>query len=95
MCGFGLRAVRQAMGSLAGNDKLVLFVSPEARAPGAGFHLAFTAASEEAVRQFHAAALQLGGADVGGPGLRANYGPNCYAAFVLDPDGTKLEAVCQ
>ncbi len=78
-----------------GNDKLAVFVSPLARAPGAGFHLAFTAESEGAVRQFHAAALRLGGTNAGSPGLRDNYSPTYYAAFVLDPDGVKLEAVCQ
>lgn len=82
-------------GPPGGNDKLALFVTAEARAPGVGFHVAFTAASQDAVRQFHAAALQLGATDVGGPGLRENYGPTYYAAFVLDPDGTKLEAVSQ
>jgi catechol 2,3-dioxygenase-like lactoylglutathione lyase family enzyme len=82
-------------GSPGGNDKLALFVSPMARAPGAGFHLAFTAASEEAVKQFHAAGLQLGGTDAGAPGLRENYSPTYYAAFLFDPDGVKLEAVCQ
>lgn len=82
-------------GPPGGNDKLALFETRGARAPGAGFHLAFTAASEEAVRQFHAAALQLGGTDAGGPGLREKYGPTYYAAFVFDPDGAKLEAVCQ
>ncbi len=82
-------------GSPGGSDKLALFVSPTAPALGAGFHLAFTAPTEDAVRQFHAAALELGGRDAGGPGLRENYGPTYYAAFVFDPDGAKLEAVCQ
>ncbi len=78
-----------------GNDKLALFSHRSARAPGAGFHLAFTAPSEEAVRQFHAAAVELGGADAGRPALRERYSPTYYAAFVLDPDGWKLEAVRQ
>ncbi len=78
-----------------GNDKLALFSDPAARAPGAGFHLAFSAPSEEAVRQFHAAAVELGGTDAGGAALREKYSPTYYAAFVLDPDGWKLEAVRQ
>jgi catechol 2,3-dioxygenase-like lactoylglutathione lyase family enzyme len=82
-------------GSPGGNDKLALFVTASVRAPGAGFHIAFTATSEEAVRQFHAVALQLGGTDAGLPGLRENYSPTYYAAFVFDLEGTKLEAVCQ
>jgi hypothetical protein len=47
------------------------------------------------VDRFHAAALQFGGVDQGAPGLRLHYGPTYYAAFVLDPDGYKLEATHQ
>jgi catechol 2,3-dioxygenase-like lactoylglutathione lyase family enzyme len=58
-----------------------------------GFHLAFLAPSREAVDRFHAAALAQGGSDKGAPGLRPHYGPNYYAAFVLDLDGYWIEAV--
>ncbi len=78
-----------------GPDKLALFPSEAAVAPGEGFHLAFVAESHEAVRRFHAAALAAGGADAGPPGLRPRYSPTYFAAFVVDPDGYKLEAVCQ
>lgn len=68
--------------------------------PGAGagvasgpIHLAFQAPDRAAVRTFHAAALAAGGRDNGGPGLRPDYHPNYYAAFVLDPDGNNVEAV--
>lgn len=64
-----------------------------ARAPGQGFHLAFSAPSREAVDRFHAAALQRGGSDNGVPGLRPDYGETYYAAFVVDPDGHRIEAV--
>jgi catechol 2,3-dioxygenase-like lactoylglutathione lyase family enzyme len=57
-------------------------------------HLAFVADSHEAVRHFHAAALTHGGRDNGGPGYRERYHPHYYAAFVLDPDGYNVEAVC-
>jgi len=77
------------------NDKLLLNLRPGAQAPGAGFHLAFVAPSREAVDRFHAAALAHGGADNGAPGLRARYSPTYYAAFVIDPDGHRIEAVCQ
>lgn len=78
------------------NDKFALFARPgEAAAPGAGFHLAFAAPSRSAVDEFHAAALLLGGQDLGAPGLRTHYAPTYYAAFVADPDGYKLEAVHQ
>lgn len=64
-----------------------------ARPPGPGFHLAFAAPSREAVDQFHAAALAHGGQDNGAPGPRPDYGPYYYAAFVIDPDGHRIEAV--
>lgn len=62
-------------------------------APGNGTHVCFKAASEEEVAAFHAKALALGGSDDGPPGLRPEYMPNYYAAFVRDPDGNKIEAV--
>ena len=58
-----------------------------------GFHLAFAAPSREAVNAFHLAALASGGQDNGAPGLRPDYGPNYYAAFAIDLDGHRLEAV--
>lgn len=79
-----------------GNDRLALKLqSGPVTPPGPGFHLAFVAESAAAVDRFHAAALTSGGTDEGAPGLRPHYGPNYYAAFVLDPDGHKLEAVFQ
>lgn len=56
-------------------------------------HIAFHATTREAVRAFHTAALSAGGRDNGGPGLR-DYHPNYYGAFVFDPDGHNIEAVC-
>jgi catechol 2,3-dioxygenase-like lactoylglutathione lyase family enzyme len=77
-------------------DGLALFARPaEAAAPGPGFHLALIAPSRAAVDAFHAAALEAGGRDAGAPGLRPRYGPTYYAAFVVDPEGHKLEAVHQ
>jgi catechol 2,3-dioxygenase-like lactoylglutathione lyase family enzyme len=61
---------------------------------GEGTHVAFTVGTRAAVEAFHAAALAAGGRDNGGPGLRPIYGPNYYAAFVFDPDGINVEAVC-
>lgn len=58
-------------------------------------HLAFTAHDRETVKAFHAAALRNGGMDNGGPGIRERYHANYYAAYVLDPDGNNIEAVCQ
>lgn len=83
-------------GEAGGPDRLALFVHPgAARPPGPGFHLAFRAPDRVAVDRFHATALAHGGRDGGAPGLRAHYSPTYYAAFVLDPDGYKLEAVHQ
>ncbi|MFM9942859.1 MAG: VOC family protein [Hyphomicrobiaceae bacterium] len=83
-------------GEAGGPDRLALFAHPgAARAPGPGFHLAFRAATRVAVDGFHAAALAHGGSDAGAPGLRPQYSATYYAAFVIDPDGHKLEAVHQ
>jgi catechol 2,3-dioxygenase-like lactoylglutathione lyase family enzyme len=57
-------------------------------------HLAFTARNRKEVDAFYAAALKAGGRDNGPPGLRPHYHPNYYAAFVIDPDGHNIEAVC-
>lgn len=57
-------------------------------------HVAFTAASREAVDAFYHAALAAGATDNGPPGIRAHYHPSYYGAFVLDPDGHNVEAVC-
>lgn len=56
-------------------------------------HVAFKGPSRESVKKFHAAALKHGGKDNGAPGLRADYGPHYWAAFVLDPDGNNVEVV--
>lgn len=63
--------------------------------PGPVFHLAFTATSHDVVDAFYAAALSAGGRNNGPPGLRPHYSPTYYAAFVIDPDGYRLEAVYQ
>lgn len=59
-----------------------------------GAHVAFRARDRAAVDEFHRRGLAAGGRDNGAPGLRPDYGPNCYAAFVIDHDGNNLEAVC-
>jgi catechol 2,3-dioxygenase-like lactoylglutathione lyase family enzyme len=62
--------------------------------PGPGRHVAFAARSRAEVDAFHAAALAAGGRDNGAPGLRPHYHADYYGAFVLDPDGNNIEAVC-
>lgn len=64
-------------------------------APATPVHLAWSAPDRASVRAFHAAALAAGGKDNGAPGLRDVYGPDYYAAFVIDPDGHNVEAVCR
>jgi catechol 2,3-dioxygenase-like lactoylglutathione lyase family enzyme len=61
---------------------------------GQGTHVAFAVDTRAEVDAFHAAALAAGGTDHGAPGIRAHYHPNYYGAFVLDPDGMNIEAVC-
>ncbi len=61
--------------------------------PSPGFHLAFAAKTRAEVAAFHSAALRAGGKDNGAPGLRPEYGPAYYAAFIIDPDGYEIEAV--
>ena len=65
---------------------------PVAADKDSGLHLCFKADDREAVEGFHKAALAAGGKDNGKPGLRADYGAGYYAAFVIDPDGYRLEA---
>ena len=88
------RAVGYGPPGFAGEAPLALIAhGVDARPPGAGFHLALTAPSREAVARFHRAALAHGGIDEGAPGIREHYDPGYYAAFVRDPDGHRLEAV--
>lgn len=62
-------------------------------APGPGFHLAFAAPSREAVDAWHAQGIALGATNRGTPKIWAEFGPNYYAAYLIDPDGWQLEAV--
>lgn len=74
------------------NDaSLCLFETGERTAP---LHIAFVAQTRAQVDAFHRAALAAGGTDNGPPGLRPKYHANYYAAFVIDPDGHNIEAVC-
>ena len=59
-----------------------------------GLHFCLTAPTRKSVEAFHKAALATGGKDNGKPGLRDDYGPDYFAAFVIDPDGYRLEAYC-
>ena len=67
-------------------------ITPE---PTSGLHFSFVAPSRDSVSKFHAGALEAGGQDNGKPGLRKDYSDNYYAAFVIDPDGYRIEAHCE
>ncbi|MFP5305211.1 MAG: VOC family protein [Gammaproteobacteria bacterium] len=71
-----------------------LWLYEDKTAKPSGTHVAFRAASRAAVDRFHRDGLAAGGRDHGAPGLRADYAPSYYAAFLLDPDGNNVEAVC-
>ena len=62
--------------------------------PKGGTHVAFTAGTRAEVDAFYRAAIAAGGRDNGAPGLRPEYHPHYYGAFVFDPDGNNIEAVC-
>ena len=78
---------------LGADGKPDLWVGPSPEGTPHKQHLAFAAKSRAAVDQFHAAALAAGATDNGKPGVRTEYHPNYYAAFVLDPDGHNIEVV--
>ncbi len=81
--------------AMLGRDGTPAFWFGDVDAPTPGpIHVAFAAADRAQVDAFHAAALAAGGEDNGAPGIRAEYHPNYYGAFVLDPDGHNIEAVC-
>jgi len=61
---------------------------------GAGTHIAFRAPDHAAIRKFHAEGVKAGGRDNGGAGDRVDYSPTYFAAFLIDPDGNNVEAVC-
>ena len=80
-------------GTEPGKDRFAIKSSISSQSLGAQGHLAFAAPSRPAVDQFHIAALENGAIDNGPAGIRAHYGPNYYAAFIIDLDGHHIEAV--
>ncbi len=93
----GLEVVMEPMPRAAGfgeAGKPWFWIMARGRPVVRGVHLAFAAADRDAVDAFHAAALAAGGTDNGAPGPRPIYHASYYGAFVLDPDGNNVEAVC-
>jgi catechol 2,3-dioxygenase-like lactoylglutathione lyase family enzyme len=91
-----IRAARALVGYGYGADSISFWVvSAERPVPAdekSGLHFCFTAPDAAAVDAFHALALRSGGQDNGAPGLRPIYGADYYAAFIIDPDGYRIEA---
>ena len=91
-----VRAARAMTGYGYGTDVISFWITAAERPvppdEKSGLHICFAAPTAAAVDAFHAAALQAGGRDNGGPGPREVYGPDYYAAFVIDPDGYRIEA---
>jgi catechol 2,3-dioxygenase-like lactoylglutathione lyase family enzyme len=93
----GLTILLEPRGEAAGfgrDGKPFFWIEARGRPVQGRLHVAFTAEARETVDAFHAAALAAGGTDNGAPGPRAHYHPHYYGAYVLDPDGNNVEAVC-
>jgi catechol 2,3-dioxygenase-like lactoylglutathione lyase family enzyme len=75
-------------------DAPALWLYQDAKVARIGTHVAFRAPERKAVDRFYAAGREAGGVDNGAPGVRADYAPTYYAAFLIDPDGNNVEAVC-
>jgi len=83
----------EAHAGFGANDKAFFWIGTGAK-PKGGAHVAFAVGTRAEVDAFHRAAIAAGGRDNGAPGLRPEYHPNYYGAFVFDPDGNNVEAVC-
>jgi catechol 2,3-dioxygenase-like lactoylglutathione lyase family enzyme len=90
--GHGVCSRDASSAGLGPKDAPALWIYGGAKA-GEGARIAFRAPDRAAVAQFHAEGLKQGGRDNGKPGLRADYSPTYYAAFLVDPDGNNVEAV--
>jgi catechol 2,3-dioxygenase-like lactoylglutathione lyase family enzyme len=92
----GITLIMEPMGAAAGFGARgePFFWLEAGRAPATEVHVAFLAEDRATVDAFHAAAVAAGGTDNGAPGVRAMYHPDYYGAYVLDPDGNNVEAVC-
>lgn len=96
----GLRMLNQDAVSVDYGATTICFsletpVDGQPATPGNGVHIAFETADRAAVRAFYAEALRAGGRDAGPPGMRPQYSPHYYGAFVYDLDGNKIEAMTE
>jgi catechol 2,3-dioxygenase-like lactoylglutathione lyase family enzyme len=83
----------EAHAGFGANDKAFFWIGTGLK-PKGGTHVAFTVGTRAEVDAFYRAAIAAGGRDNGAPGLRPEYHPHYYGAFVFDPDGNNIEAVC-
>lgn len=93
----GLTLVMEPAGAAAGfgeEGKPSVWIEARGTPVKGRLHIAFGVDSRDKVEAFHAAAVEAGGTDNGAPGVRETYHPDYYAAYVLDPDGNNIEAVC-
>lgn len=93
----GLTLLLEPEGEAAGfgrSGKPFFWIEAQGRPVRGRLHVAFAVEDRETVDAFHAAALEAGAIDNGAPGVRAIYHPQYYGAYVLDPDGHNIEAVC-
>jgi catechol 2,3-dioxygenase-like lactoylglutathione lyase family enzyme len=84
----------EGVGGFGEGQKPYFWIATRGPAPQTAVHVAFDADDRGTVDDFHAAALAAGGTDNGAPGVRELYHPHYYGAYVLDPDGNNVEAVC-
>jgi catechol 2,3-dioxygenase-like lactoylglutathione lyase family enzyme len=82
------------IGGFGERQRPFFWIATGGRSAQSGVHVAFAAENRAAVDAFHAAALEAGATDNGAPGVREIYHPAYYGAYVLDPDGNNVEAVC-
>ena len=92
--GYEARAQDETSGAFGAKGSYSLWLYADAKLAHSLVHMAFTAGSRAAVDAFYRAGLRAGGRDNGAPGLRKDYSPTYYGAFLFDPDGNNVEAVC-
>ena len=85
---------KEQYAGFAGPDKGGILIAHREGVSHGFAHVAILAKDRATVRKFYEAAMKAGGSDNGGAGVRPNYSPTYYGAFVLDPDGHNIEAVC-
>jgi catechol 2,3-dioxygenase-like lactoylglutathione lyase family enzyme len=92
--GYVLGSHDAAYAGFGPKDEPALWLYANKDVKSSGVHIAFRSKDRATVDRFYKAGIENGGKDNGKPGLRADYSPTYYAAFLIDPDGNNVEAVC-